>query len=115
MSSDFWQILVEKNMNLIKIGIYKGLKKVVSMIDSKVKAFNAKLASDSPYTYLDTPFVDNLLLNTTMTKAPEISQEKNQINIHMDGLYVYDPTSHINVPDPNHTWPKIIDAGKQRN
>jgi len=50
-----------------------------------------------------------------MTKAPEISHKKNQINIHMDGLYVYDPTSHINVPDPNHTWPKIIDAGKQRN
>jgi len=54
------------------------------------------------------------MLNTTMTKAPEFSREKDLINIHMDGLYVYDTEEHINVPDPNTVWPIRVD-GKQRD
>ena len=56
MDSEFWQILVDKNMNLIRIGIYKGLQKLVEKIDAAAAAFNKKLASDKPWTYLDTPF-----------------------------------------------------------
>ena len=114
MSSDFWQILVDKNMNLIKIGIYKGLKTLIEKIDAAAAAFNAKLASDKPWTYWDAPFVYNLMLNTTMTKYPELSPEKDLINIHMDGLFVFDPETHINVPDPNTVWPVRVD-GKQRD
>ena len=50
------------------------------------------------------------MLNTTMTKAPEFSREKDLINIHMDGLYVYDTEEHINVPDPNTVWPIRVDG-----
>ena len=115
MSNDFWQTIIDKNMQLIKMGIAKGLQTLVDMVDSKVAAFNLKLASDKPYTYMDTPFVENLLLNTTMTKYPELSREKNFINIHMDGLYVFHTEEHIDVPDPNTVWPIIIEEGPQRD
>ena len=114
MSNEFWQVLVDKNMVLIKMGIYKGLQTLIKKIDAAADAFNAKLASEKPWTYWDAPFVQNLLLNTTMTKAPELSPEKDLINIHMDGLFVYDPETHINVPDPNTEWPIRVD-GKQRD
>ena len=115
MDSKFWQTMVDKNMNLIRMGIYKGLQKLVTILADKAKAFNAKLASDKPYTYLDTPFVQNLLLNTTMTKAPELSREKNQINIHMNGLYVFDVDEPVEEPDANTDWQIIYNEGKQRN
>ena len=115
MSNDFWQTLVNENIKLIKIGIAKGLQKLIDMVDSKVAAFNLKLASDKPYTYNKTPLVDNLLLNTTMTKYPELSREQNLINIHMDGLYVFHTEEHIDVPDPNTVWPIGVEDGHQRD
>ena len=49
LDSRFWQRLINKNMNLIKIGIYTGLQKVVSIIDTKAAALNAKLAAHGDF------------------------------------------------------------------
>jgi len=48
LDSRFWQRMINKNMNIIKIGIYTGLQKVVALIDNKVAALNAKLAANEP-------------------------------------------------------------------
>ena len=111
MDSDFWQILVDKNMNLIRIGIYTGLQKLVEKIDAAAAAFNLKLAHQDAHTFI-TNVKENLPLNMTMTTAPSLSSKKGLIQINMDGRFIDTTTDTIRAVPPSH-FAEFVD-GKQR-
>lgn len=109
LDSRFWQRLVNKNMNLIKIGIYTGLQKVVSIIDAKAAALNAKLAAGEDFFMA----IHGSQMNTTMTTFPSLSREANLITINMDGRFVDEETGTARAAGPT-SAPALVD-GKQRD
>jgi hypothetical protein len=104
--------MVDKNMNLIRMGIYKGLQKLVTIIADKAKAFNLKLAHQEANTFVTTAFGENKPLNMTMTKAPYFSPDKGLIQFYMDGRFMDTVTNTARSTLPT-VFPELVD-GKQR-
>jgi hypothetical protein len=100
--------MINKNMNIIKIGIYTGLQKVVALIDKKAAALNTKLAANEPMFMT----IAGSKLNSTMTSYPTLSREANLVTINLDGRFVDETTGTIRAAGPTE-FPALVD-GKQR-
>ena len=86
----FWQkYLVDKLQPAAMKAITYGLDFVAGAVDGAVDAFNVALENETPNTFVfnisplgaDQPMPFNL----TMSKAPEFSNEKGEIILHIDG------------------------------
>jgi len=101
--------MINKNMNIIKIGIYTGLQKLVSIIDKKAAALNAKLAANEPMFMT----IAGGALNATMTTYPTLSRVANLVTVNLDGRFVDETTGTIRAAGPTEV-PALVD-GKQRD
>ena len=78
MNNNFWQTIVDKNMVLIRIGIYTGLQKLLGKLDSMTDALNLKLKNNEPTAFI-TEVKEGMPMNLTMTAAPKMTAESNLI------------------------------------
>ena len=111
MNNNFWQTIVDKNMVLIRIGIYTGLQKLLGKLDSMTDALNLKLKTNEPTAFI-TEVKEGMPMNLTMTAAPKMTAESNLININFDGRFVDSNTNTVRAVGPS-TFPELVDF-KQR-
>ena len=72
MNNNFWQTIVDKNMVLIRIGIYAGLQKALDKLDAMTAALNLKLQANDPNAFI-TEVKSGMPMNLTMTAAPKMT------------------------------------------
>lgn len=111
MNNNFWQTIVDKNMVLIRIGIYTGLQKLLGKIDTMTDALNLKLKSNEPEAFI-TEVKAGMPMNLTMSAAPKMTRDSNLIQINFDGRFVDTNTNTIRAVGPT-DFPQLVDY-KQR-
>lgn len=111
MRESVWQVLFDGLHKELLLAINTLVKKIlIKHIDAKINAYNAKLMTEGPMSFINYKFGQKFPINATMTKAPEFRHTDQIIELHMDGRFI-DPVLLKALVGENSIWqPREITA-----
>ena len=86
-----WQIAINKGLPIVVDVINYGLQLAEGVIEGLAWGFNQKLAAITPNSFVTT-IGENLALNLTTPRAPDLNKTSDLISVWLDGRFV-DPST----------------------